>query len=105
MKAWIAGVKDEFGKTVVFSETRGKAKSIALTTDVCEDADYCDIEVHRLPQADHCYKNGKTEMDWNDPADRLILVRDFGFYCEYVDPDKCKHCCAREFCEEYQIKI
>jgi len=105
MKAWIARVKDEFCSTVVFAKTRGKAKSIALTTDVCEDADYCDIEVRRLPQADQCYKNGKPEMDWNDPADRLILVRDCGFYCEYPDLEECERCCAKGFCEDYKIKM
>ena len=44
MKAWIARIKGKFCATVVFAETRGKAKSAALYTYCCEDANFCDIE-------------------------------------------------------------
>ena len=37
MKAWIAREKDSFMATVVFAETRGKARAIAQYTDACED--------------------------------------------------------------------
>ena len=66
MKAWLVKVKDEFCATVVFAETRGKARSIAMHTDACEDVDFCDIEVRRLPHIDKYYKEGKTELDWLD---------------------------------------
>jgi hypothetical protein len=34
--------------TVVFAETRGKAKAIALNTDACEGAEYIDIKCYRV---------------------------------------------------------
>lgn len=105
MKAWIVNVKDEFCSTVVFAETRGKAKSIALHTDCCEDADFCDIEIRRLPHIDKYYKEGKTELDWLDKKDRIILVKECGFRCEYIEEYWCEWCSAKEYCEPYQDYI
>lgn len=104
MKAWLVREKDEFCATVVFAETRGKARSRAMATDCCEDTPFCDIEVCRLPQVDKCYKDGKTEMDWFDPEDRLVLVRDCGFYCDYdaFQMGDCTTCSAKDFCGEYK---
>ena len=103
MKAWLVREKDEFRCTVVFAETVGKAKSIALTTDVCEDADFCNIEVRRLPQIDCYYTDGKHEMDWCNSEDRIVLVRDCDFGCECPDFDDCKVCPAKEYCGDYEI--
>ncbi len=104
MKAWLITIKDCFGSTIVFAETRGKAKSLALYTDLCysNDAEFTDIEVRRLRAADSQYRQGKTEMDWFDPKDRLFLVKELGFRCEYVVPDECKVCSARTICERYE---
>ena len=102
MKAWVVNIKDNFDATVVFAETRGKAKSLAQYTDACDGAEYCDIEVRRLPEADKYYKEGKTEMGWDNMQDRLTLVKEFGFSCEYADLDKCETCTAREYCGAYE---
>ena len=64
MKAWLARDKDEFCATVVFAETRGKAKVIAMHTKTCEDTDFIYIEVRREPQMDKYYTEGQKEMDW-----------------------------------------
>lgn len=32
----------------------------------------------------------------------LALVKDCGFYCEYIDIDECENCLAREFCSEWE---
>ena len=102
MKAWLVGVKDEFWSTVVFAETRGKARSIAMSTDACEDADFCDIEVCRQPQMDKYYTEGKKEMDWEIPNDRIALVKDCGFVCDYdAWMDYCNTCPAKEYCDRY----
>lgn len=101
MKAWLVREKDEFSATVVFAETRGKAKSIAMCTNACEYADFCNIEVRRVPQIDKYYKDGKTEMDWFDDNDRLALVKECGFYCEYIEEDMCKDCPAKNYCDVY----
>lgn len=89
-----------FGATVVFAETRDKAKSLALCTSCCKDANICDIEVRRVPQMDKYYVEGKTEMDWFNPKDRIALVKECGFYCEDPIAECCESCPAKEFCDE-----
>lgn len=107
MKAWLVREKDEFCATVVFAETRGKAKSAALYTECCEDANFCSIEVWRKPQMDKYYTDGKTEMDWYNPQDRVALVKDCGFRCDYdyFDIEDCEQCPAKEYCDEHNEYI
>lgn len=105
MKAWFVRDKYEFTATVVFAETRGKARNLARYTDACEGADFCDIEVHRLSRMDKYYRKGKIEMEWEYPADRLALVKDCGFRCECVDFDNCEGCSARDYCGAYKDVI
>ena len=62
MKAWFVRKKDECCATVVFAETRGKARSLAMSTVVCEYANFCEIEVRRVPHMDKYYVEGKKEM-------------------------------------------
>ena len=100
MKAWLVNEKYEFGSAVVFAETRGKAKSAALNTSCCEDANFCDIEVSRVPEMDKYYAEGKTGMDWSDPKDRIALVKECGFYCEDPIAEYCESCPAKDFCGE-----
>ena len=104
MKAWQVSLKDEFCADVVFAETRGKARSLALRTDCCEDALFTDIEVHRRPQADKYYQDGKWHLDWDDPKDRIALVKDCGFVCscDYHEWEDCESCSAREYCDLYK---
>ena len=105
MKAWLVSAKDEIGAEIVFAETRGKAKVEALCTDCCSEARFVDIEVHREPIADKYYKEGKWHLDWDNPQDRLALVKDCGFSCypDYFDLEECeKHCSAKEYCYRYR---
>lgn len=102
MKAWVAREKDEFYSAVVFAETAGKAKSIALSSDGFECVDFCSIEVWRVPQMDKYYKEGKTEMDWLNPQDRIAMVKECNFTCEYIEMSECETCPAREFCSEWE---
>ena len=101
MKAWKVNAKDEFYSTVVFAETRGKAKSLALNTDCCDDIDFTDIEARRFPEADKMY-NGRNEMDWYNLNDRLFLVKECNWRCEYPEFEDCKKCIAKEHCSEYE---
>lgn len=100
MKAWLALNKtdDEGAATIVFAETAGKAKALALHTAACEDSNFTDISVSRLPKADKMYKLGKREMDWNDPKDRLFMVKECGFYCFDKDEKLCRECNAKKYC-------
>lgn len=102
MKAWCAREKDGDCATVIFAETRGKAKSIAMCTEACEDARFTDIEVHRVPHMDKYYREGKKEMDWENPKDRIALVKECGFRCEYVEPFWCDTCSAKQYCDVYE---
>lgn len=99
MKAWFVKEKGSDYATVVFAETRGRAKSIALLTDTCDGAEFCSIEASRMPQMDKYYVNGKQEMGWEIPDDRVALVRDGGFYC--VDREDCLQCTATQYCGRY----
>ena len=102
MKAWLVMIKDNFEATVIFTETREKAKSLALSTKACRGAKFCDIEVSRLPKADKYYKDGKTEMNWSNAEDRLALVKEFDFGCEYADLVVCEACSAKDYCSAYK---
>jgi hypothetical protein len=105
MKAWFVRAKDEVGAEIVFAETRGKAKAEALCTDCCSEARFVDIEVRREPIADKYYKEGKWHLDWDNPQDRLALVKDCGFACDpdYFDVEECeRHCSAKEYCYMYR---
>lgn len=103
MKAWLVRAKDEPYATVVFAETRGKAKSKAMNTDACEDAQFTDIEVNRESQMDKYYTEGKSEMDWYNPKDRIALVKECGFHCvsDYWDIEDCVDCPAKQYCDYY----
>lgn len=107
MKAWLVREKDEFCATVVFAETRGKARALALHTEACEDADWLDIDVYRRPNLDKYYVDGKREMNWFNKNDRIALVRDGGFVCDpdYWEFEDCEVCSASDYCDKYQDRI
>lgn len=105
MKAYLAEDRwDPTFSTVVFAETRGKARAIAQHTDACEDRDFTDIRILREPVLDECYR-GVPEMDWYNAGDRLALVKLCGFHCSYeidLKPEECEKCCAHEDCARYE---
>lgn len=103
MKAWLVREKGEFEAAVVFAETRGQAKSMALHTDACEDSDFMSIEVRRLKEADKYYKPGKRELDWFYTEDRIALVKDCGFTCisDAHCAEECAACPAKDCCDDY----
>ena len=107
MKAWLVREKDEFCAEVVFAETKGKARALAKRADCCEDAKFTDIEVTRMQPADQYYKDGMWHLEWENPQDRIILVRDCGFVCDwdYFDLEDCELCSAKEYCDRYKDKI
>ena len=72
MKAWLVKDKDEYYATVVFAETRGKARALAMHTDACEDVDFCDIEVRRKPQIDK-YSNVRARGRWIGTISKTVL--------------------------------
>lgn len=96
IKAWKV-FDDNFSdcSSVVFAETRNKAKSIALHCDSFEDSEYIDIRAYRFTAADVLYR-GNDEIDWDNDDDRLFLVK-HGWSC-YDTSWECENCCARKYC-------
>jgi len=101
MKAYEVYIDDGEGKTIVFAETRNKAKVIAMGCDCCEDAKYTEICVRRMKDLDSLYK-GRSEIDWYDRETRLVLVRDFGWRCLEPYTPECEICSAKEYCSAYE---
>lgn len=101
MKAWIVGTTTSAYCAVVFAETRGKARGLAQATDACEDAAFLEITVRRAPKIDKYYKEGKVEMQWFNPEDRVALVKELGFECLDADEEDCRDCLAKQDCAAY----
>lgn len=103
MKAWV--VRDEYEEyaTVVFAETRNKARLEAMRTDTCEDMEYLQIKPRRFREADSQYR-GLREMDWEDFFDRKFLVG-YGWSCAEPDYEECASCSASDICDKYQDYI
>ena len=108
MKAWLVQDKwDCYGSEIVFAETRGKARSLALATDCCSETNFLDVAVRRQPNADKYYKEGKWHLDWDNPKDRIALVKDCGFVCdyEYLEWEDCEECSAKQYCDRYAERV
>ena len=103
MKAWVVTDKDSYegGSTVVFAETRGKAKLKAQRTNACEDADFTRITCRRMPDADKFYK-GQDELSWHDEDARIFLVRDHGWECIDGRDSYCDDCPAKQYCGAWE---
>lgn len=105
MKAWQATTKtSDYGSTVVFAETAGQAKAIAIGTDACLDADFTEIRVSRLPKADILYC-GQNEAPWWDEKTRNLLVKEYDWRCIEIYHDECENCSAKKWCDEYESYI
>lgn len=101
-KAYRACEKDSDYATIVFAESATQAKTIALSCESCEDAQYIDIRVQRMPGADKLYK-GFSEIDWYDSEIRIALVRDFGWAC--LEPSwECDTCPAKQYCRWHEME-
>jgi hypothetical protein len=105
MKAWFVQDKVScYGAEIVFAETRGKAKHFAMCTPCCDETRFTDIYARREPIADKYYKEGKWHLDWDKPQDRIALVKDCGFVCdyEYLEWEDCESCSAKKYCDRYK---
>lgn len=57
-----------------------------------------DIYVNRAYELDGEYR-GHQIMDWNDPLDRIALVK-FGWQCMAPGKEECANCSAAEVCKK-----
>lgn len=104
MKAYrVMECEDGYCIAIVFAESAGKAKSYALTY-IFDGVNYCDLIANRVPLIDKYYKKNKKEMDWMNPNDRLILVKELGVHCAFdtVDIPDCQKCSAKNYCDVYE---
>ena len=104
IKAYRCWEDYEMYSTVVFAESAGKARYIAINSDtIGEDLTFEDVRVRRIPALDGYYK-GRREMDWYDPDDRLAMVKEAGYRCDDdgFDPDECEKCTGKEYCGKYE---
>ena len=109
MKAYFVSDTESYEDycTVVFAETRGKAKVEALGTDACEDAEYMNIRALRIPELDSFYR-GLPEMDWFNEQDQIGMVRYANMYCTYemsISECECEKCKAKEWCCRYESEV
>ena len=100
MKAWEVHDIYEERSTIVFAETRNKARLEALHTDICEGMRYIEIQPIRAKWADEMYR-GSREMDWCDKDDRIFLVKN-GWSCAVPEYADCKSCPAKKWCGKYE---
>ncbi len=105
MKAYIIHDKDYYlsYSEVVFAETRGKAIADALGLEIFEGYFFTDLRAKREPALDKHYR-GHWCMDWDNPQDRLALVRELDLSCaeDFFDPADCATCIAADFCSRYE---
>ena len=87
---------------IIFAETKGKAISYALSTESFEDYSFIELRARRAPELDRYYR-GDWKMDWMNPEDRIAIVKEYGFHCNYesFDIKKCPSCVANEYCNYY----
>lgn len=69
-----------------------------------EWAESIGVKPHTVPQMDKYYVDGKKEMYWDTPQDRIALVKDCGFVCDpdYFEWEDCEDCHAKEYCPKYE---
>lgn len=107
MKAYAVDDRQGYSEysVVVFAESRGKAIVAALGTDEFPYADwsYTELRAIRNPELDKYYQ-GRQCMDWDNPDDRLAMVRDGGYHCaeDAFYPDDCAKCSGKDYCSRYE---
>lgn len=94
----------EFSGLVTFANSPKEAISIALTHEMFDCACEEDLESRRFTKGDNLYK-GQDFLDLDDPKTKVFLVKECGFHCEYVEPEWCENCEAKDVCEDYQEYI
>lgn len=103
LKAWQVEEEYEGYATIVFAETRNKAKYLATQYDeTLHEYNYVEVRAIRIPQLDKYAGNKPYVMDFEVDKDRLIMVRDAGFRCLEPEYDDCEKCVAKDYCDEYQ---
>jgi hypothetical protein len=111
MRPFLASAETKNGtvSTVVFAESKDKAKRVANMCPDFKKVKYTDIRVSRkevkLWEAEQITLKvpkrhpDRPYLDWNDPWDRYVLVK-CGWQCDPA-PNECKTCSARTICVDW----
>lgn len=106
MKAYVVSDREGYSEwtVIVFAKSRGKAIAAALGTDEFPSGDwsYTELRAIRKPEFDKHYR-GYSRMEWDNPDDRLAMVRDGDYYCseDAFDPNDCMKCSGKDYCSRY----
>lgn len=80
------------------SMSSAKYKAFVYANETNFMAYLYDIKARRCKEADSQCK-GREFMEWNNPDDRLFLVKELGWTCVDEPCDDCTYCVAHEFCD------
>ena len=104
MKAWKVDTNDcDYGATIVFAETSGKAKAVAFA--MCSQFDglnFTELRARRYKDLDQYYKGEAYPDAWNDDELKLVLVRDHAWFCIDGIDNYCDDCIAKEYCLQWE---
>lgn len=93
---------DEYA--LVFTTSADKAKSLAFSCgDLFWDNKYIDLRANRAPKLDkfaddeYCYNDY-----WNDMEVRRVLIEEYSFQCNQLNPKECIFCKCNDICEMWE---
>lgn len=87
--------------SIVFAKNPDKAKATGYKVGDFKHIYYIDLRANRIPKLDKYYAEGKVTLNWENPDDRLTLVKELGWYCWDYEPKDCQKCKAKRYCETY----
>ena len=109
MKAYQVSETSTGNCHIVFAESEDKAMDLVWNSLAKLETDHCyesfedfkaSFFVTRLQEADGQYR-GHQIMDWNDPEDRLFLVKELKWSCLDETDIDCSNCIAKDCCLRY----
>jgi len=92
MKAWVVTSESAEVQMIVFAETRGRAKTLALKTDWLEDEDYADIRCKREPKLDAIAKEKGEYIIDGSLEFHARIMRGLGWRAYDGRIDRCEKC-------------
>ena len=101
MKAWM--VEYDGCYTIVFAETRNKARVLGLKTDAAlgspgwGPANYIELDVWRRRDADHLYR-GEPEINYDDPEVREWFIEKCRVTDWWFREEMCSECAYEDDC-------
>jgi broad specificity phosphatase PhoE len=92
MKAWVVTSEAAEVQIIVFAETRGRAKTLALKTDWLEAEDYADIRCRREPKLDAIAKEKGEHIIDGSLVSHARIMRGLGWRAYDGRIDWCEKC-------------